>query len=69
MEHLIRKNITVPLLRDRAYNTKLDTILKEDNEENKNNDAAKLKDNAFNTPTTLEKYINLTTIVEKGENR
>ena len=64
---MVRKSTTIPLPRDRARNTKLDTVLKEDNKKEKGNDAAKLKDNIFNTPTTLEEYINLTTIVEEGE--
>jgi len=58
IEYLVHKSITVPLLRDRAYNTKLNIILKKDNKEEKDN-----------TPTALEKCINLTAIVEEGKNR
>ena len=67
IEYLVHKSITVPLLRDRAYNTKLDTVLEEDNKEEKGDDAAKPKDDTFNTPTALEKYINLAAIVEEGK--
>ena len=64
----MRKSTTIPLPRDRAYNTKLDTVLEEDNKKEEGNDAAKLKDNIFNTPATLEEYINLTAkVVEEGE--
>ena len=68
IEDLVYKGITIPLPRDRACNIKLDTILEEDSEEEKDN-ATKLKDNIFSTPTTLEKYINLAAIVEEGEDR
>ena len=64
---MVRKSTTIPLPGDRARDTKLNTIPKEDNKEEKGNNAAKLKDNIFNTPTTLEEYINLTTIVEEGK--
>ena len=64
----MRKGTTILLPRDRAYNTKLNTILEEDSKENKDNDAAKSKDDIFNTPTTLEKYINFTATVEEGKN-
>ena len=67
IEYLVHKSITVPLLRDRAYNTKLDTVLEEDNKEKKGDNAAKPKDDTFNTPTALKECINLTTIVEEGE--
>ena len=66
-ERLVHKSTTIPLPGDRAHNTKLDTILEEDNKEEKGDDAAKLKDNTFNTPTTLEECINLTAIVEEGK--
>jgi hypothetical protein len=69
IERLVRKGTTIPLPRDRAYNTKLNTVLEKDNKEDKDNDAAKLKDNIFNTPTALEEYINLATIVEEGKDR
>jgi hypothetical protein len=52
-----------------ARNIKLNTILKEDSEEEKNNNNTKLKDNIFNTPTALGKYINLTTTVEKSKDK
>jgi len=68
IERLVRKGTTISLPRDRAHN-KLDTILKKDNKEEKDNNAAKLKDNTFNTPTALEECINLTTIVEEGKDR
>jgi hypothetical protein len=68
-ERLVYKGITIPLPRDRARDTKLNTILEKDNKEKKDNNAAKLKDDIFNTPTTLEEYINLTTIVEEGKDR
>ena len=58
-ERLVRKSTTIPLLGDRAYNTKLNTVLEKDNKEE--------KDNIFNTPTALKEYINLTAIVEEGE--
>ena len=67
IERLVRKSTTIPLLKDRARNTKLNTILKKDNKEEKDNDDAKLKDNTFNTPTALGKCINLTTIIKEGE--
>ena len=65
----MRKSITIPLLGDRARDTKLNTIPEKDNKEEKDNNAAKLKDNIFNTPTALEEYINLTAIVKEGKNR
>ncbi|XTI88283.1 hypothetical protein V2W45_1330808 [Cenococcum geophilum] len=61
-EHLIRKGTTIPLPRDRARDTKLNIVLEKDNKEEKDNNAAKLKDNTFNTPTALEECINLTAI-------
>ena len=67
IERLVRKSTTVPLPKDRAYNTKLDTVLEEDNKGEKGNNAAKLKDNTFNTPTALEEFINLAAIVEEGK--
>ena len=67
IKRLVRKSITVPLLGDRARNIKLDTVPEKDNKEKKDNNAAKLKDNTFNTPTTLEECINLTAIVEEGK--
>ena len=69
IEHLVYKGTTIPLPRDRASGTKLDTILEKDNKKEKDNNAAKLKDSIFITPTTLEEYINLTTIVEEGKDR
>ena len=68
-EDLVREGTTVPLPKDRAYNTKLDTVLEEDSKEEKDNNATKLKDDIFNTPTTLEKYINFAAIVEESEDR
>ena len=68
MKHLVRKSVTILLPKDKARDIKLDIILKENSKENKDNNAAKLKDNIFNTSTTLEKCINLTTIVEESEN-
>ncbi len=41
--------------------------MEEDNKEKKDNDAIKSKDNIFNTPAALEKYMNLATIVKEGE--
>ena len=69
IECSVRKGTTIPLPKDRARNTKVDTILKEDNKEQKDNNAAKSKDNIFNAPTALEEYINLTAIVEEGKYR
>ena len=69
IERLVYKGTTIPLPRDRARNTKLNTILKKDNKEKKDNNATKLKDDIFNTPTALEECINLTAIVEEGEDR
>ena len=63
----MRKSTTIPLPRDRARNTKLDTVPEEDNKEEKGNNAAKLKDDTFNTPTALEEFINLAAIVEEGK--
>ena len=68
-ERLIYKSTTIPLLRDRARNTKLNTVPEKDNKEEKDNNAAKLKDNTFNTPTTLKECINLTATVEEGEDK
>ncbi|XTI89213.1 hypothetical protein V2W45_1331573 [Cenococcum geophilum] len=62
IERLVRKGTTIPLPRDKARDTKLNTILEKDNKKEKDNNAAKLKDNTFNTPTALEEYINLTAI-------
>jgi hypothetical protein len=67
IERLVRKSTTIPLPGDRARDTKLDTILEEDNKEEKGDDAAKLKDDIFNTPTALKECINLAAIVEEGE--
>ena len=39
----MRKGTTIPLPRDRARDTKLDTVLEEDNKEEKDNNVAKLK--------------------------
>jgi len=64
----VYKGTTIPLFRDKAHNIKLNIILEKDNKEEKDDDTAKLKDNAFNTPTALKEYINLTAIV-KGKNR
>ena len=69
IEDLVRQGTTVPLFRDRVYNTKLDTIPEEDSQEEKDNNTTKLKDNIFNVLTTLKKYINLTAIVGEGKNR
>jgi hypothetical protein len=66
-ERSVYKSTTVPLPRDRARDTKLDTIPGEDNKEEKGNNAAKPKDNIFNTPTTPEECINLAAIVEEGK--
>ena len=68
-EDLVHEGTTIPLPRDRARDTKLDTVLEEDSEEEKDNDTAKLKDDTFNTPTALEKCINLTAIVEESKDR
>ena len=64
---MVYKSTTIPLPGDRARNTKLDTVLEEDNKEEKGDDAAKPKDNIFNMPTALEEYINLAAIVEEGK--
>ena len=69
IERLVYRGITIPLPGDRARDTKLNTVLEKDNKEEKDNNAAKLKDNIFNTPTALEEYINLTTVVEEGKDR
>ena len=66
-ERSVRKSTTVPLPGDRARDTKLDTVPEEDNKEEKGDDAAKLKDDTFNTPTALEEFINLAAIVEEGK--
>ena len=66
-EDLVREGTTIFLPRDRAYNTKLDTVPEEDSEEEKDNNAAKSKDDIFNTPAALEKCINLAAIVEESE--
>ena len=69
-EHLTRKNTTIYSLGDNAYQAKLVIILKEDNKEEKDNDAPKSNDNIFNTPTALKEYINLATkTVKEGKNR
>ena len=65
-----RKSTTIYSLGDNARQDKLATILEEDSKEEKDNNATKLKDNTFNTPTTLEEYINLTAkVVKEGEDR
>ena len=69
IERLVRKGTTIPLPRNRASSTKLNTILEKDNKKEKDNNAAKLKDSIFITPTTLEEYINLTAIVKEGKDR
>ena len=67
-KRLAHKSTTIYSLGDNAYQNKLATILKKDSKEKKDNNAAKLKDNIFNTPTALEEYINLTAkAVEEGE--
>ncbi len=66
---LVYKNTIIPLPRDKACNTKLDIILKEDSEKEKNNGATKLKDNTFNTLAALEKYINFAVTMEESKNR
>ena len=69
-ERLIYKNTTIYFLGDNACQDKLVAILKKDSEEEKDNNAVKLKDNIFNIPTTLEEYINLTAkVVKEGEDR
>ena len=69
-KHLARESTAIYSLGDNARQAKLATILKEDSKEEKDNNTAKLKDDIFNTPTTLEKYINLTAkVVEESENR
>jgi len=65
----VYKGTTVPLSGDKARNTKLNTVPEKDNKEEKDNDAAKLKDDIFNMPTALEECINLTAIVEEGKDR
>ena len=67
VEDLVHKGITVPLPGDRVCDTKIDTILKKDSNEEKDNNTTKSKDNRINTPTTLEKCINFATIVEESE--
>ncbi len=69
IKDLIYKGITIPLPGDRAYNIKLDTVLEEDSEEEKNNSTAKSKDDIFNIPAALEKCINFAVTVEENENR
>ncbi len=66
----MHKGITIPLRGNKTYNIKLDTVLEENSKEEKDINAAKLKDNTFNTPAALEEYINLTTkAVKEGKDR
>ena len=46
MEDLVRQGTTIPLPKDKAHNTKLNTVLEEDSQEE--------KDNTFNIPTALK---------------
>jgi hypothetical protein len=69
-KRLARESTTIYSLGDNARQDKLVTILEEDSKEEKDDNAAKSKDDTFNIPTTLEEYINLTTkAVEEGEDR
>ena len=68
VEDLIYKDIIIPLPKDKAYDIKLNTILEEDSEKEKNNGAIKLKDDIFNTLAALEKYINFVATVEESKN-
>jgi len=69
-KRLAYKSTTIYSLGDNARQAKLATILEEDSKVEKDNNAPKLNDNIFNTPTALEEYINLTAkVVEEGENR
>jgi hypothetical protein len=66
----VYKNTTIYFLGDNARQNKLVTIPEEDSKEEKDNNAIKLKDDTFNTPITLKKYINLAAkAVEEGKNR
>ena len=67
IKDLVYKGIIIPLPKDRAHNTKLNTILEENNKKKKNSSAAKSKDDIFNILTALEKYINFATIVEENK--
>ena len=69
IEDLVYEGTIIPLPGDRAHNIKLDTVLEEDSKEEKNDGAAKLKDNTFNTPITLEKYINFAIIIKESKNK
>jgi len=69
-KRLIHKSTTIYFLGNNTRQNKPATILEEDSKKEKNNNAAKLKDNIFNILTTLKEYINLTTkVVEEGEDR
>jgi len=69
VEDSVYKGIIIPLPKDKAHDIKLDTVLEEESKKKKNDSAAKLKDNTFNTPAALEKYINFATTVEENKDR
>ena len=66
-EESVHKGTTVLLHKDRACNTKIDTILEEDSNKEKDNDAAKSKDDKINTPAALEKCMNFAATVEENK--
>ena len=69
-KRLVYKSTTIYSLGDNARQDKLAAILEEDSKEEKDNNAAKSKDDIFDTPTALEEYINLTAkVVKEGEDR
>ena len=51
----MREGTIVFLFRDRARNTKIDTILEEDSDEETGDNTIKPKDDTFNMPATLKK--------------
>jgi len=69
VEDLICKGIIIPLPKNKAYNTKLNTVPKEDSQKKKNNSATKSKDNTFNMPAALKKCINFAATVEESKDR
>jgi hypothetical protein len=69
-KYLARENTTIHSLGDNTRQNKLVTILEEDSEEEKDNNTTKLKDDTFNMPTTLKKYMNLATkVIKEGEDK
>ena len=69
-KRLVYKSTAIYSLGDNACQVKLVTILEEDSKEEKDNDALKLNDNTFDTPATLEEYINFAIkAVKKGKDR